>query len=336
MRVLTLAMAAALTFVSSARAEPLDLKCAAADAKWVLHLDVDALRQSPLVEKAYQKCLELHPEAAKHLDKVRDLLGMDPRKDLHALMVYGKDTDKHHGVLLVHADVNQKLLLAKAEKAPGHKATKFGSYELHSWTHTDRHGSHPVTGVFYKPNVLVFAESVEAVKGALDVLDGKSPGISGKESPLAGHTHPGAIFIARAAAIDPHTRCPILKQADSVRITIGEHDGQLYYRGRLEMKSAETAGQVKAIADGFQALVALKFGSDADVMKLASGLKVTAKDKTLHVQWSAPTDAVWTVVEKAAKHWAEHHGKEHGCPMQGKGDKKPSCPAKDAKPKASS
>ena len=311
MRVLTLTIAALLAFASSARAEPLDLKYAAADAKWAVHVDVDALRQSPVVQKAYQKCLEMHPDAAKHMDKAQEMLGMDPRKDLHAVLAYGKDTDKEHGILLIHADVNQKLLLEKAAKAPEHKVTQYGSYELHSWKHTGRHGSRPVTGAFYKPDVLVFAGSVEAVKGALDVLDGKSPGMSDKDAPLAGHTHPGAIFVARAAAIDPKIHCPILSQADSFRVTIGENEGQSYYRARLVLKSAETAGQVKAIVEGFQALVSLKYGSDADVMKVASGLKVTVEDKTVHIQWSASTDAVWTVVEKAAKQWAERHEKSH-------------------------
>jgi len=61
-----------------------------------VHLDVDALRQSAVVQKAY-KSARTASGSAKHLDKVRDLLGMDPRKPAR-VMAYGKDTDKQHGV----------------------------------------------------------------------------------------------------------------------------------------------------------------------------------------------------------------------------------------------
>ena len=193
MRVLGMAMAVVLSLATLGQAEPLALKQVAADAKWVMHVDVDALWASAVVQKAYRKGLEMHPDAEKKMDMVCGMVGMDPRKDLHGVTVYGKDTNKEHGVMIVHANVNQTLLLAMVAKAPDHKATSYGSYELHSWTHKGwKKESHAVTGVFYKPNIMVFAGCDEAVKAALDVLDGKSAGITGKESPLAGRTLPGS------------------------------------------------------------------------------------------------------------------------------------------------
>ena len=256
MRVLGMAMAVVLGLAAIGRAEPIELKQVAADAKWVMHVDVDALWASPVVQKAYRKGLEMHPDAEKKMDMVCGMVGMDPRKDLHGVTVYGKDTNKEHGVMIVHANVNQTLLLAMVAKAPDHKATSYGSYELHSWTHKGwKKESHTVTGVFYKPNIMVFAGCDEAVKAALDVLDGKSAGITGKESPLAGRTLPGSIFVARASAIDPKTRCPVLKQAESFRVALGENKGESFYRARLVMKSTEAVDQVKAITEGFRALV---------------------------------------------------------------------------------
>jgi hypothetical protein len=317
MRTFAVTMAVLLGLATIGRAEPLDLKQVPAQAKWVMHVDVDAFRASVVVQKAYHKCLEMHPDAGMKMDLVSAMIGMDPRKDLHGFTAYGNDTNKERGVLILHADVNQPLLLAMVAKAADHKATTYGSYELHSWTHKcPKTGAHPVTGVFYKPNVLVFAGCVDGVKAALDVLDGKAAGITGHDSPLAGRTLPGTIFLARASAIDPKTKCPVLKQAESFRVALGENQGRSFYRARLVMKTTAAAEQVKAVVDGFRAMVLLAHGSDPLCMKLISGLQVRDNGATVNVRWTASADDVWQAVEKAAKKWAEHHkGKMHGRPM---------------------
>ena len=318
MRVLGMAMAVVLGLAAVGQAEPLELKQVAADAKWVVHVDVDALRASTVVQKAYQKCVEMHKDAEQKINMVCTMAGMDPRKDIHNVTAYGKDTNKEHGVLIVNANVNQTLLLGLVAKAPDHKATAYGSYELHSWTHKcwKTKEVKSVTGTFYKPNILVFAACEGALKGALDVLDGKAPGITGKESALAGRTLPGSIFVARASAIDAkNTHCGVLKQTDSFRVALGENKGESFYRARLVMKSTEAAGQVKAVVEGFKALVSLQHGSDAQAMKLIKGLNVSADGTKVVVRWNASADDVWAAVEMAAKKWAEHKSKCHGCPM---------------------
>jgi hypothetical protein len=310
MRVLGMAMAVVLGLAAVGRAEPLALNQVAADAKWLVHVDVDALRSSAVVQKAYRKCQEMHKGAEKAMDMVFGTLGMDPRKDLHGVTIYGRDTNKEHGVMIVHADVNQKLLLAMAALAPNHKVTTCGPYELHSWTHKGwKKESRTVVGTFYKPNIMVFAGCDEAVKAALAVLDGKSAGITGRESPLAGRTLPGSIFVARASAIDPNTRCPVLKQAESFRVALGEDKGESFYRARLVMKSTEAVDQVKAVTEGFRALVALQHGSDVQAMKLIGGLKVASEGTRLDIRWSASAEDVWSAIEKAAYKWAVHRGK---------------------------
>ena len=201
---------------------------------------------------------------------------------------------------------------------------------------------------FYKPEVLVFASGVEGVAKAIDVLDGKSPGITDSKSPLGLRVKPGTTFLARAIAIRSETHCPVLKEAESFRVALGEHDGKSFYRATLVMKSPEAASQVKAINDGFLALGSMKFAGDADVMKLIEGLKSSVKENTVRIRWDASADDVWTVVEKLAKKAAEHMKKGGKCPFAKDGkcpftkaDKKAGkcppgcqCPACKAKAKA--
>jgi hypothetical protein len=307
---------AALALLAAvAQAAPLDSKNVAADAKWVIHVDVDAVRDSHVVQKAFETCPLLKNDSGKHFDKLRDKIGVDLRKDLHGITLYGRDTDKTHGVAIVFATVNQKLLLDKAAHAADHKVTKHGEIDIHSWTQKCGPKTHTVAGAFYKPDVLVFAASVEGVAAAIDVLDGTSPGITDPKSPLGGHIYSGSIFLARAIAIPPRARCPILRQAESFRVALGEHNGKSFYRARLVMKSPEAATQVKAITSGLKAIGSLTFANDADVMKLVDGLKATTNDNIVRVRWDASADDVWTVVEKFAKKAAEHMKKGGTCPL---------------------
>jgi hypothetical protein len=330
---------------------PLDSKNVAADAKWVVHVDVDAVHDSLVVKKAFETCPLLKNESGKHLDKIRETMGVDLRKDLHGITLYGSDTDKNHGVAIVFATVNQRLLLEKAEKATDYKVTKHGSIDIHSWTQKCGPTTHAAAGAFYKPDVLVFAASVEGVAAAIDVLNGKSPGITDPKSPLGGQVDAGSSILVRAIAIRPETRCPILKQAQSFRVALGENDGKSFYHASLVMKSPEAATQVQTINNGFKAIASLKFSGDADIMKLVNGLQATTMDNTVRVRWEASADDVWTVVDKLAKKAAEHMKKGGACPLfkDGKGgcpfapgakaDKCPAgcqCPACKAKAEAKS
>ena len=75
--------------------------------------------------------------------------------------------------------------------------TKFESYDLHSWTAKHHGQGRTVWGAFYKADRLVFASSMDELKGALAVLEGKSPGAddsppegrrqAGHDVPAAGH-----------------------------------------------------------------------------------------------------------------------------------------------------
>ena len=319
------------------QAAPLNSKNVAADAKWVVHIDVDAVRDSQVVKKAFETCPKLK-DSGKHFDMIRGISGVDLRKDVHGITLYGRDVEKPHGVAIVFATVNQKLLLGLAAKIGDHKATKHGSIEIHSWT--IKHGSktHTLAAASFKPDVLVFADSVDGVAAAIDVLDGKSAGITDAKSPLGMRVKPGTILLARAIAIRPDTRCPVLKQAESFRIALGEHDGKSFYRAQLVMKSPEAAAQVKAVNDGFQAAVSLHCGDDADVMKLVKGLKASVKDNTVRIRWDASADDVWNMAQKLAKKAAEYmekHGKHpHAMGNDGKCPAGCQCPACKAKGKA--
>jgi hypothetical protein len=283
-------------------AAPFQSKNIAAGAKWVIHVDVDAIRDSKIVKKAFATCPILK-NSGMVFDMIRDKAGIDLRKDLHGITLYGPDSDKKHAVAIVFATVNKTLLTEKAQKAADHKLTRRGGIEIHSWTAKHFGKTEPGAGAFYKDDAIVFAADVDGVSKAIDVLSGKSPGNS---NPLLTGTVRGATVIVRAAEIPDNVNCPILKQVKSFRVALGENDGKSFARKRIIMKTPEAAQQVKAVNDGFKALMSLYFADDADMMKIVEGSTSTLRGSTVTVRWEAPVEDVWNAMEKLAKKVEAH------------------------------
>ena len=323
---LMLAVGVVLGLAAVVRAAPVDLQQIAADAKWAAHLDVAALMASDIPQKAKQRLLEKHPEAEKHLQMVCAVWNFDPRTDLQGITIYGTQMKRKTGVAVVHAKVDQNLLLDKVQQAPNHQATTYGKYELHTWDHGvgSRH-ERAMTGVFYKPDVMVFGASPDEVKAALDVLDGTKPNFTSKESGLSLSIPSGAILVAGAVGlseVDLPCESPLARKAHALVLAIGVDQGDVFLVGQVVAKEAEVAQQVKTVLDGGLALAAISKSDDPEALKLIQAVNVTAYDKMVNVEWRAPVDDVWAGVhkaiaeaKKARKHWKEHK-KSDRCPLE--------------------
>jgi hypothetical protein len=290
-----------LGLAATLSAAPVDFAQVAADAGWLVHLDVDGLRQAALFQKAYHKLVEDQPNFAKQLDALHTLLAMDVRRDLHGITVYGKRLGAAEGVLLVHADLDPKALAAKAQWLPEHKIIAYGAYELHTWADAD--GKDPrrtLAGAFYRPTLAVFAPGVDELKAALDVLDGRSPRLAG-DSPLACTVPPNTALLARAVRLadaELPFKSPLVTQSETIGIALGEHEGAWFGEARLTVQSAETAGQIRAILEGLRAMGELQADGDAEVKALLRRFRVQPADRTITVEFRAPVEAVWGLVER--------------------------------------
>jgi len=310
MRVWGLASIVLLAFAATATAEPLDFKYVPVEAKWIVHVDVDAMRAESIPQEIYNKVVAAHKNVEDHFAKVEKELGMDPRKDLHSVTLYGPKLGDKLGVLVVHADVDQKVLQEKVKQAPDYKSETYGSYQLASFTKKEHGHTVPVTGTFWKPNVIVFGSSPEVLKVVLDAMDGKRPTLAGTTSALTAEIPAGTTVVARAidlgdAAIP--VKSPVVKQMDSLSLAMGESGSDAFLTAKIVTKSADMAQQIKAVLEGARAMGQLRFNGDEDAQKIINQLKVSVTDKTVEVAFRAPAGDVLAHLEKAAKHFAEMH-----------------------------
>ena len=336
MRIQSVSQAAALVlllgFCVQTQAAPLVLKHVPANAKWLAHVDVDALRSSTVVQKMWKKTLETHKNAETHLGMVTTFLGMDPRSDLYGMTFFGNEIGKHTGTLIVHAKLDQKRLMGMAQAVPGQSTTKYGDYEVFSFVHKHHNHSQTVAGTFFKSDWLVLSSSVEELQAALDVLEGKSGSVP-EGAALAGRVPPGTTVlfrIAGVAAADLPCKCAVAKKIDSFRFVTGEDNGQSFFRARTVTTDAEVANQLKAVVEGGRAVALLHCGEDQAGKKLVNPLTAKVEEKTLTVLWKAPANDVWDMIEKQVKILQEFHAR-HRAAHHRHGDG-PKGPARKALP----
>jgi hypothetical protein len=263
------------------------------------------------VKKAREAILKEHPEAESQLAIIRSLFRFDPTTDLHGITIYGTQLKKDTGVAVIRAKVDQKFLLDLVKATPEHQVSTYGKYELHTWL---KDGKKRENAAFFQPDVIVFGASADELKAALDVLDGTKPSFAEKGEALAKAIPPGTILVGGARDLSEanlHPESPLSKQINSLLLVAGENQGQVFVRAALNVKDAEIAKQIKAVADGALALATLVKSDDADAMKLIGGVKVTLNDKVISVEGQAAVDLLWTQMQKEIAKKKAEHGRHH-------------------------
>lgn len=310
------AMAMIFSLTTAVHAAPLDLKHVSADAKWLGHVDADALRSSAVVKQMVAKVKEKHPQVEGHLEIAKQLSGMDLCKDIQGVTLYGSKIGKHTGVAIVHGKFDVDRLQGWAQRMPRRETTKYGDYDISIWTHKHHGQSHTMATTFHGKSHLVAASSVDLLKSALDVLDGKRDSAS-TDGPLAGNIPAGTTVLFRVTDLSKAElpcKDPVIKQTESFRFVMGESDGKSFYKSRTKMTNEEMVDQLDRVIEGLKALGQLHFaGNDRD-KKIVSNLQSNGEGKTLTVLWSAPASDVWTSIEAHAKKFEEmraKHRKQH-------------------------
>lgn len=311
MRPVALAAVVLLGFAPVLSAAPFNPDMVCGDAQWVAHLDVDALRASTFAQSAYQEFLDECPVAGLAVaafETSARVAGMDPREDLHGITLYGPKVGKEKGVLIVAADADQDALAVKVTEAKDYESSKHGDRELHSWTHREHGRERPVTGAFFDDKVIVFADSVDEIKAALDVMDGKKPACSCKI--LAADVPEGATLLARAVGIaeaKPPHHSELIKKIESVSIDTGERRGNSFSHVTVVTNCPDCAKQIGTVARGFRALGLLHAVDCPNDMQFVEKLRIKVDDKTVTVNNTAPADAVWQHFKANMPKIIEHH-----------------------------
>ena len=292
----------ALAFaVQGVRAEPYNPKQVPADAKWVIHVDIDAAQQSTL-GKLVRDHLQGDPDFTRKAQDFQTFTGTRLLEDIHAVLLFGREFEGPKSVLVIHAKLDADLLLRKMRQTKPGFASKFhGEHEVPNWI--DDNGVR-VYACFHSPTATVISQSFEEMGASLDVLDGKTAGLKA-DSLMATKSALGTfLFVASDKLQDLAKRnkdiSPITRSADAGAITFGETDRQLFLHGMLVSSSNELAKQTRMALDGLRTFVVMAANDknkpvDAKTVAIADMLRsatVDVKDRMVDVEIKLSVNAI--------------------------------------------
>lgn len=308
-----------------AQARSVQFKDVPADAAWLAHIDGDAAQSSVVMKKMFDECIQ-GTKLAERFDKMKQICGMDPRKDLHGLTLYGTEIARDQGVLIVRAKLDKEALLAKAEKAPDHRTVNYGDHEIHMWT--EKKGGHErtVAGTFQAPDVLVLASSVDLMKTAIDVFDGKVANLQSGQGPLATEVPKGAIFLVRAIGIGKSPaakKYPLCSELVGFDYAEGENDGQWHGHITVATENDRIAERVESALKGLRAMFWLHMEGAPKFQHLLDQVEVGRDGKTVVADFQVPASEVAAAMpgfcELIKSRIAKHHKMAHGQKQQKSG-----------------
>jgi hypothetical protein len=245
---------------------------------WVLHLDLDALRQTSIGKQLLAEMEK--PDAQKKLDTFQSVFNLDLRKDLHGITVYSATTSEPDGVALAYADFDAERLLALVQANQAYEVKPHGTNKIHSWIDEKKQskdGDQRTYGAIHGGKVLVLGQRENRIAEALDVLSGRQPNIATNRSfAQLGMAGTGAFLIGGARALELPGKDPavaVLKQAKGIWLNARETQGTAELKLTLETANAETAKQLGDVCRGVVAVLALQ-SDKPDAVKLAKAIAI--------------------------------------------------------------
>jgi hypothetical protein len=299
-----------------------------ADAKWFGHVNCEAIHALKLVQDLKDKC-PMHEQCQAKMEELAKKLGMNPMEDVLGATLYADRYGGHSAVVLIYVKKldREKAITLLKEKHPDHKTGEYGTRTLYTWT--AKHGGKKValTGAFANDGLVVIGCGTEQVRAALDVLDGKKPGLAA-DAPLVKDIPETALFSSRGVEVPEEfrktTRCPVLRNSKSASAVWAEKDGQLTGKYDFDTVSEETAKSFKAIVEGIKAMGALHATDCPAVKKLIDGIKCNAEGSSFTATVSVSTSDVEAAVKAVMEHKCLQQlgKKKHGPNEKGGADKK--------------
>ncbi|MEI6564324.1 MAG: hypothetical protein WCO42_08495 [bacterium] len=292
-----LAMAAALISGACAvTAAPLSRSQIPADSKWVMHLDMNQFASS-------QTCrlLSSGQGDAKRfqnmLNHYRNLLGVDPLKDIASLTLFGNEVSGNRGVALISGSLNSKQITSQFSTYSQYTTKKNGRLTLQTWV--DKGSGKPLWASFYSSRQLILASDEFSLVNAAWVLDGDRPNLAASKNATLPFpaTQPGSFFTAvtKGYSGSNPTQAMILRSTESANLQLAENSGIVDGAILLNADSPETAVQIQQILNGL--MVSASFtDAGSPLAKLAELSTLSRNGNTMSLKIHCPAGEAASLV----------------------------------------
>jgi hypothetical protein len=272
------------------------------DAKWLFHANFDAMRSSEL-GKLIQA--DIQTKYQDKIDALAQLLGSDLTKDLHGVTLYGAQGGEENASALFYGNYNQSKLLALLVLNPAYSKSDYNGVTIHHWVEEKKQKEQ--YGTFAADDLIVMAQTQDAVIAALDVLSNKTPSLDQQTGATLFSLVQGqdnAIALAAAEGLSElageNEQAAVLKNSRLFMALAAEEAGSMKLDVHLEAQNDESAMQIEQIVRGMLAFASLQSQQNPQVSKLLQAVMLTRTNNALDCHFSYPSASLYEMIQSHA------------------------------------
>jgi hypothetical protein len=287
----------AIGWIGVAAAGPLQWEDVSSDAKWVIHLDVEQLKQSRLGDQVEARLTADHRTAK--LDAFAAIFNFDPREDLTGITLYGAEGRAERSAVVLYGAFDGKRLVTLVRANESYRTVKHGREILHSWLDEDEQTR---TYGWIGDGMAVLSKGRSMIEQVVDVMIRKAPGLS-RDNDLMQNLEDTAAVIVIAGVqleelkdVDPNVA--MLKKARTVQFFLREAGDEVACSLRLVADSARTAGLVERVLEGMIAFGALREGENPQLAELSESAQVRRDGSAIELDLRLSVNAVVALLQK--------------------------------------
>jgi hypothetical protein len=279
-----LGLAAVAGAATLAWAGPLDKTVVDEGAKWVVHVDVEAVTASTFGDFIRNAENGLDDAVAK----AKLQFGLDPLNDVKSLTIYGLSPEDEDGLVLVLTTPAADDL---AQRLPQAGMTDFkmevrDGVSFYSWSGQDQTW-HLAVLPREAERMLVLAGTSQSLADGISVVNGERASlVKVAEGPLAAAPRPGSLLFVAATGLESAKkfRAGMLRQARTLMVDMGEvtegSQREMYGEVQLGTAGTQNAAQIQQMLQGmlaFGAMMMQQQGHDAEACRAMQDVKVTTE-----------------------------------------------------------
>ncbi len=262
-----------------------------AEAEWVVHLDMAKFKSSHLGNLLLQEQKGGIKKKAKAFYKQTSI---DLLEDVSGITIYGLGKQKQQTVMCLKGTFDKKYLLGLLEEVDAHREIPHGSHIIHKWNRSEY-------GLFVGEDLVFLAWNEDAIKTALDTVDGKGGNISTSSLKSYAEEIPGDAFFAAlvkdiSALAGYSSKAAILKKAGSGLITLTEKDKILNAQIDATAKTPKDAANMEQIIRGLMAMAQMQFEEAYEELSLSESVRVSTNSNRLKIELSHPSEELFEIL----------------------------------------
>lgn len=289
-------------------AGPLVIEQVSGSANWVVHANQQQFKKTLTSQLIRKEMVTLGLE--ENLTNFATIFSFHPLDDVRDVTLYGNGKDREKAVVLIDGIFDKEKILTLLRMNPEYKDTKYGKIVLHQWI--DENQKDPnimmMYGCFYRNDLIVMGAGMEAVKLAVDVLNGSAKNAAGGIFSQPALDAKGAFIQAAGKRIGEMLEqdAAAFRQTDQLGLTIGEVEGKFYIDWSLTAKSEEAAQAITQMLEGILAFISMPNEEQQILAELAKKIKINCEVKTVKVRFVSEHEVV---VQFLKQEWQKNQQK---------------------------